>query len=118
LLKKGDSIVTRPLKEGVKTIVRGRVVDINGNPIKNASVDVWQTDANGLYDIQENSDIYGNMRGKFLTEDDGSYEFETVRPVAYPIPNDGPVGNFLRSVGRHEWRAAHIHAIVIAHGYI
>jgi protocatechuate 3,4-dioxygenase beta subunit len=37
--------------------------------------------------------------------------------VPYPIPNDGPVGKMLRSVNRHEWRAAHIHAIVEAPGF-
>jgi hydroxyquinol 1,2-dioxygenase len=40
-----------------------------------------------------------------------------VRPVPYPIPNDGPVGRMLDATGRHPWRPAHIHAIVRAPGH-
>jgi len=117
LLNYGDSIVTRALTEGEPAIVRGRVIDVDGNPISGAMIDVWQTDANGLYDIQESNDVSGNLRGLFKTDADGKYEFRTIRPVPYPIPADGPVGKMLRSVNRHEWRAAHIHAIVEAPGY-
>jgi len=117
LLNYGESIVLRELTQGEQAIVRGRVVDVNGSPISNASIDVWQTDANGLYDIQESSEVSGNLRGLFKTDDQGRYEFKTIRPVPYPIPADGPVGKMLRSVNRHEWRAAHIHAIVDAPGY-
>jgi protocatechuate 3,4-dioxygenase beta subunit len=117
MLKKGDSIVSRALTQGEPAVVKGRIIDVDGKPIAGALIDVWQTDANGLYDIQESGDVEGNLRGRFLSDADGTYEFKTIRPVPYPIPNDGPVGNMLRSVGRHEWRAAHIHAIVTADNY-
>lgn len=117
-LEKGASIVKRALDEGEPTVIRGFVQDVFGNPIAGAVIDVWQTDANGLYDIQESSSVEGNLRGRFTSDADGSYEFRTVRPVPYPIPNDGPVGRMLRAVKRHEWRAAHIHAIVEAPGFI
>jgi catechol 1,2-dioxygenase len=117
LLKFGESIVRRALTEGEPATVRGRVLDTNGKPIAGAIIDVWQTDANGLYDIQDSADVNGNLRGRFTSESDGTYEFQTIRPVPYPIPNDGPVGKMLRSVNRHEWRAAHIHAIVEAAGF-
>ena len=48
---------------------------------------------------------------------DGSHEFLAVRPTAYPIPDDGPVGHMLSATGRHPWRPAHIHLIVSAPGY-
>jgi protocatechuate 3,4-dioxygenase beta subunit len=117
MLKYGDSIIQRKLTEGEPATVRGRVLDTHGKPIAGALIDVWQTDANGLYDIQESTEVSGNLRGRFISEADGTYEFQTIRPVPYPIPNDGPVGKMLRSVNRHEWRAAHIHAIVEAKGY-
>jgi catechol 1,2-dioxygenase len=117
LLKFGDSIVQRSLTQGEPATVRGRVLDTDGNPIAGAIIDVWQTDANGLYDIQESTEVSGNLRGRFTSQADGTYEFQTIRPVPYPIPNDGPVGKMLRSVNRHEWRAAHIHAIVEAAGF-
>jgi protocatechuate 3,4-dioxygenase beta subunit len=117
VLKYGDSIIQRSLDNGEPALVRGRVVDVNGKPIAGALLDVWQTDANGLYDIQESTEVSGNLRGRFNSRDDGGYAFQTIRPVPYPIPDDGPVGKMLRSVNRHPWRAAHIHAIVSAPGY-
>jgi catechol 1,2-dioxygenase len=58
-----------------------------------------------------------NLRGVFTAGDDGAYTFRTVRPVAYPIPEDGPVGEMLRATGRHNWRPAHIHFLVNAPGH-
>jgi catechol 1,2-dioxygenase len=58
-----------------------------------------------------------NLRGVFTTGDDGSYSFETVRPSAYPIPGDGPVGALLRATGRHNWRPGHIHFLITAPGH-
>ena len=40
-----------------------------------------------------------------------------MRPVPYPIPDDGPVGSLLRETGRHPWRAAHIHIKASAEGF-
>ena len=58
-----------------------------------------------------------HLRGRFVTGDDGSYGFLTVRPTPYPIPHDGPVGHMLAATGRHPWRPAHIHVIVRAAGH-
>ena len=58
-----------------------------------------------------------NLRGRFLTDPDGRYAFRTVKPVSYPVPTDGPVGDILNRMGRHAWRPAHIHFIVSKPGY-
>ena len=110
----GDQI-GRP-EDGSPTFVHGRVTDLAGRPLDRARLDVWQTAGNGLYDTQDPSQPEFNLRGVFVTGPDGSYQFRTVRPVSYPIPADGPVGGLLRGAGRHNWRAAHIHAIVSAPG--
>ncbi len=110
----GDQI-GRP-EDGSPTLVHGRVTDLAGRPLDRARLDVWQTAGNGLYDTQDPSQPEFNLRGVFVTGPDGSYQFRTVRPVSYPIPTDGPVGGLLRGAGRHNWRAAHIHAIVSAPG--
>ena len=104
-------------EDGSPTLVRGRVTDPAGEPLDGASLDVWQTAGNGLYDTQDAQQPRFNLRGVFVTGPDGAYHFRTVRPVSYPIPTDGPVGGLLRGAGRHNWRAAHIHAIVSAPGY-
>jgi len=97
--------------------VRGRVLSTAAEPLAGALLDVWQTDSNGLYDVQDPAQPRHNLRARFKTDGRGCYEFETVRPVSYPIPTDGPVGNLLARIGRHPYRPAHIHFIVSAPGY-
>jgi protocatechuate 3,4-dioxygenase beta subunit len=108
--------IGRP-QDGSPTLVRGRVSDLTGQPLPGATLDVWQSSGNGLYDTQDPGQPPFNLRGVFVTGPDGGYEFRAVRPVSYPIPVDGPVGDLLRAAGRHHWRAAHIHAIVSAPGH-
>lgn len=108
--------IGRP-QDGEATLVRGRVTDRAGLPIEDATVDVWQAAANGLYDTQDPDQPAFNLRGVFVTGPDGGYEFRTIRPVSYPVPTDGPVGRILASAGRHNMRAAHIHALVSASGH-
>jgi catechol 1,2-dioxygenase len=112
----GDSIVETP--DGHQELaVRGRVTDLAGRPLGGATVDVWQAASNGLYAVQEPSQHPDNLRGVFVTGEDGAFEFRTTRPVTYPIPADGPVGRLLRASGRHHFRAAHVHHMVSAPGH-
>jgi protocatechuate 3,4-dioxygenase beta subunit len=105
------------LEDGVPTLVRGTVTDAEGKPLPGATLDVWQSSSNGLYDTQDPQQPEFNLRGVFVTAADGRYEFRSARPVSYPIPADGPVGELLRAASRDHWRAAHIHAIVSASGH-
>src|SRR6202030_2253499 len=86
---------------GIPTLVSGRVLDLDGQPIANAELDVWQTQSNGLYDSQDESLGELHMRGKFRTAGEGRYLLRTVLPVNYPIPADGPVGAMLKATGCH-----------------
>ncbi len=97
--------------------IQGHVLDLDGRPIGDASLDVWQNDATLLYGVQDPEAPEAHLRGRFRTRPDGGYAFLGVRPVAYPIPDDGPVGAMLAATGRHPWRPAHIHVIVSAPGY-
>jgi catechol 1,2-dioxygenase len=104
--------------EGEACLVTGRVVGPGGEPIGGATVDVWQADADGFYDVQRPGTVPAtNLRGLFTTEADGSFWFRTVMPRYYPIPDDGPVGALLEATGRHPNRPAHIHFLVLADGY-
>lgn len=96
----------------------GMVIDLHGNPIAGARVDVWSDNADGFYDVQQ-PDIQPkwNNRGVFITGADGSYAFQGIKPVSYPIPDDGPVGQMLNHLGRHPYRPAHMHYLVTAKGY-
>jgi hydroxyquinol 1,2-dioxygenase len=102
---------------GEPVIVSGRVTTPDGAPLAGALLDVWQASAAGFYDLQDASLGEVNLRGRFRTDADGRYIFRTIKPAFYPIPEDGPVGQMLRAVGRHPYRPAHIHFIVSAEGY-
>ncbi|MBQ2263138.1 MAG: intradiol ring-cleavage dioxygenase [Loktanella sp.] len=104
--------------KGDAMLVRGRILDTAGKPIANAKIDVWQTNDDGFYDVQQKGiqpDF--NLRGVFRTGDDGHYTFWGAKPRFYPIPDDGPVGQLLAALGRHPFRPAHLHYIIEATGY-
>ena len=102
---------------GEPAYVSGCVLDTEGRPIGGAVLDVWQTDGEGLYDVQRAGSGGQYARGKFTTGEDGRYGFRTVKPVSYPVPTDGPVGRMLLGMGRHPYRPAHVHVIVSAPGH-
>jgi catechol 1,2-dioxygenase len=112
----GESMVVEG-GAGVPAWVYGRVLEVSGAPIAGAELDVWQNGADMLYAVQKPEAEQDHLRGRYLTRRDGSYAFLAVRPVPYPIPDDGPVGRMLAATGRHPWRPAHIHMIVRAAGY-
>ena len=101
---------------GQPCLVTGRVLNIKGEPVQNALVETWQADEEGFYDVQKDLDGPQN-RGHLTTDAAGNYAFWAVKPVAYPIPDDGPVGELLRAGGRGPMRPAHIHFMVTAPGY-
>ncbi len=104
--------------KGEPMVVRGRVVDTGGKPVPGALLDVWQTNDDGFYDVQQKGvQPDWNLRGVFTTGEDGAYWFRSVKPRFYPIPDDGPVGKLLAALGRHPNRSAHVHFIVTAPGY-
>ncbi|MDF3834280.1 intradiol ring-cleavage dioxygenase [Cupriavidus basilensis] len=104
--------------KGEPLIVSGRVVDTANNPVPHAKLEVWQTNNDGFYDVQQlGIQPESNLRGTFTADAEGSYWFRSVKPRHYPIPSDGPVGQLLEKIGRHPNRAAHLHFIVSAPGY-
>jgi protocatechuate 3,4-dioxygenase beta subunit len=118
LMALGDNIANGPEWErGEPTLVSGTVSDSEGKPIANALVDVWQSDDIGYYDIQDVNQPEMNLRGVFKTDENGRFWFKTIKPAAYPVPTDGPVGELLRASGRHAMRPAHIHFMISADGY-
>ena len=104
--------------KGAPCLVSGQVTGPDGEPLAGAVVDVWQTNEDGFYDVQQ-PDIQppGNLRGLFTTDEQGRFWFRSVVPRYYPIPDDGPVGELLAATGRHPNRPAHVHFIVTAPGH-
>ena len=102
---------------GTPCTVRGTVRGLDGKPVANAMLDVWQSDENGLYDVQKPELNEAQARGIVHTDSEGRYSFDSILAVPYPIPHDGPVGQMLEATGRHPWRPAHLHFLIKAEGY-
>ncbi|ERO63593.1 dioxygenase [Pseudomonas piscis] len=104
--------------KGESCLFEGTVKDLFGQPIEGATLDVWSDNADGFYDVQQTGiQPTWNNRGRFVTAADGKYRFQGIKPVSYPIPDDGPVGQLLARLGRHPWRPAHMHFLLTAPGY-
>lgn len=104
--------------KGQPMVVLGRVTNLDGEPVAGATLEVWQTNDDGFYDVQQKGiQPEHNLRGVFTSDAHGNYWFKSVKPRHYPIPDDGPVGKLLGKLGRHPNRAAHLHFIVSAPGY-
>lgn len=93
------------------------VTDTAGTPVPGAVVDVWQSNAEGFYDVQL-PDLEGPvLRARLRTDEEGRIFFWSTLPVPYPIPADGPVGRMLAAAGRHPYRAPHLHFMIGAPGH-
>jgi len=104
--------------DGDRVVIRGSVTDGTGAPIAGATLDCWQNATAGFYAVQQPGvQTAENLRGIYTTDGDGTYELRTVRPVPYPIPFDGPVGDLLRANGRGWMRPGHTHMWVKADGF-
>ena len=102
---------------GIPCLVRGTVRALDGKPVANAHIDVWQSDEDGLYDVQHAEIDHAQARGVLNTDHAGRYHFRSILAVPYAIPHDGPVGEMLQGLGRHPWRPAHLHFLIKAAGY-
>jgi len=88
---------------GQRIIVHGRVLEADGRPVRHTLVEIWQANAAGRYRHAVDSwpaplDPNFTGVGRAVTDDDGRYEFVTVKPGAYPWKNHD-----------NAWRPAHIH---------
>ncbi|HEX9035656.1 MAG TPA: intradiol ring-cleavage dioxygenase [Ktedonobacterales bacterium] len=102
---------------GESLYMDGVVRAISGEAVPNARIEVWQADDEGHYDVQVEGLPAPRGRGHLFTAADGRYAFWSVRPAAYPIPDDGPVGDLLAAARRSPMRPAHVHFMITAPGY-
>ena len=96
---------------GERIRVHGRVMDETGRAIPDTLVEIWQANAGGRYRHVKDSYFapldpnFGGC-GRTLTDQDGRYEFLTIRPGAYPWPNRA-----------NDWRPMHIHFSIFGHAF-
>jgi protocatechuate 3,4-dioxygenase beta subunit len=111
----GACIVRNPTAPEI--VMYGQVVDNDGAPVPNALIQVWQTNEDGLYDLQTEAHDVMDMRAIFRSDAQGNYHFRTVRPRGYSIPMDGPVGRLVQQQNRHGFRPSHLHFLIGGEGY-
>jgi hydroxyquinol 1,2-dioxygenase len=90
---------------------------LDGAPIPDARIEVWQADDLGHYDVQYDDLENARGRGHLFSDSVGRYAFWSLQPTAYPIPDDGPVGDLLTAARRSPMRPAHVHFMITAPGY-
>jgi hydroxyquinol 1,2-dioxygenase len=101
--------------KGEDVWVSGRVLSVDGKPIANAALDIWQAKADGIYDLQTEGEF--ELRGRVKANAKGEYAFASYKPNFYSVPIDGPVGDLIRATTNNHMRPAHMHAIVSAPGF-
>jgi catechol 1,2-dioxygenase len=102
-------------QKGEDVWVSGRILSVDGKPIPNALLDIWQAKADGIYDLQTGGEF--ELRGRVKANEKGEYAFASYKPKFYSVPIDGPVGDLIRATTNDHMRPAHMHAIVSAPGY-
>lgn len=103
--------------QGEPCVVRASIRGLDGEPVAGAEIDVWQSDAQGNYDVQYAGLDKAQARGILHSDAEGKFHFRSIVAEAYMIPADGPVGDMLRATKRHPWRPAHLHFMIKADGY-
>lgn len=106
--------IARPGTPGEPCAVSGTVKDLEGKPVDGALIDVWESGADGLYDVQKPGGT--NLRARFRSDTQGRFHFRCITPVSYPVPHDGSVGRMLAATGRHPMRPGHLHFGIEAPG--
>ncbi len=99
----GGDLTTSATLEGDPTWCTGRVMSVEGKPIADATLDIWQAKADGVYDVQDPNAAF-ELRGRVRTNAEGRYAFRTYKPAFYGIPTDGPVGVLMDAMKRHPMR--------------
>lgn len=103
---------------GERVCLEGRVIDTEGQPLTQATLDFWQNADNGLYWQVDPAQPSDNLRCRLQVDGEGRYRITTIRPQPYCIPTDGPVWHELVGPAkRTPWRPAHFHVIVAAPGH-
>lgn len=73
---------------GEPLVLYGHVLDASGVPLSGYTVEIWQVDANGIYDHPGDSntgsrDMGFQFYGTALTDENGLFAFRTVVPARY-----------------------------------
>lgn len=85
LIRGGENILTVPQTQGQHIVIQGQVLDGDGQPVPDAMVEIWQADANGIFNHPEDPkqvevDPSFQGFGRAETADNGRFTFHTIKP--------------------------------------
>ena len=109
LLERPYVLPMRAGEPGERLVFSGTVRSTDGSPLAGALLDVWQASAAGEYSNFHPTVPEGNLRGRLTTDAAGRFEFETIVPPSYGLPDSGATAQLLEALGRHLIRPGHIH---------
>ncbi|MEZ7005265.1 catechol 1,2-dioxygenase [Streptomyces sp. AD55] len=115
----GDA-ATLPMREdeaGTPLLFQGQVTAVDGRPLPDAKVEIWQADDEGYYSQFAPNLPEWNLRGTVPVDATGHFRIHTIQPAPYQIPTDGACGSLIQAAGWHSWRPAHLHLKVSAPGH-
>lgn len=114
------SPATLPMREdepGTPLLFQGQVLNVTGEPLPGALIELWHADGLGFYSQFAPGIPEWNLRGSILADEQGRFQINTIQPAPYQIPTDGACGALIASAGWHAWRPAHLHLKVSAPGH-
>lgn len=112
LIDGGENVIVNERSKGERITIEGRVLDGEGEPVLDAMVEIWQADANGIFDHagdprRTQADPHFKGFGRAETTNGGRFWFRTVRPGPVPAEDGATV-----------MQAPHINVTVFARGML
>jgi len=89
LIRGGENILVNEQTAGRRILIKGRVLDGDGQPVRDGLVEIWQADGQGFFNHgadpnQAQADKYFGGFGRADTVDDGRFTFKTIKPGTVP----------------------------------
>ncbi len=116
-MSEGEARMDDGTDPGTVMFVHGRILDVDGNPVAGAVVDMWHANTNGFYSYFDPTQSDYNLRRRIITDAQGRYRVRSIVPSGYGCPPQGTTQELLDQLGRHGQRPAHIHFFLSAPGY-
>lgn len=120
LIRGGENVMVNEKTTGERITIEGRVLDGAGAPVLDALVEIWQADANGIFNHESDprqgqADPHFRGFGRSQTTDEGRFWFRTVRPgTVHATADEDAEGASDTTV----WQAPHVNVTVFARGML